>query len=294
MLRHDEEPPPDPTRSREKFGVGPAQLGDVLALMGDSVDNVPASPASVPRRRPSSHRTRSRSLEEMLERARGVKGKRGEGDRWPRARRCGVSRELVRLRDDVGSPEERSRSSGGARPEGRLRRALPRARVLAPCRAADKPTGATSRAIAAARRAAGAARRREPAAPPVPPRPSRRLDARARHHGRAGELGPRSRGHRRHGALGVAVDSHDAPSALGAELVGLGLALPGGRAAYVPIGHRYLGAPACHPSRGARRARGRGWRRRQSRKHAHNARTHRRPAGTGDTSRCGRVASATP
>ncbi|MEV9168640.1 DNA polymerase I, partial [Klebsiella pneumoniae] len=26
---------------REKFGVEPAQLGDVLALMGDSVDNVP-------------------------------------------------------------------------------------------------------------------------------------------------------------------------------------------------------------------------------------------------------------
>jgi DNA polymerase-1 len=37
----------------EKFGVPPEKVGDVLALMGDSVDNVPACPASGPRPRPS-------------------------------------------------------------------------------------------------------------------------------------------------------------------------------------------------------------------------------------------------
>ena len=34
-----------------KFGVPPEKLGDVLALMGDSVDNVPGVPASAPRPR---------------------------------------------------------------------------------------------------------------------------------------------------------------------------------------------------------------------------------------------------
>ncbi len=33
----------------EKFGVGPKQLGDVLALMGDSVDNVPGVPGVGPK-----------------------------------------------------------------------------------------------------------------------------------------------------------------------------------------------------------------------------------------------------
>ncbi len=37
----------------DKFGVGPERLGDVLALMGDSVDNVPGVPGIGPRRRPS-------------------------------------------------------------------------------------------------------------------------------------------------------------------------------------------------------------------------------------------------
>ena len=50
--RHDEEGGRkiyDPAEVEEKFGVPPAQLGDVLALMGDSVDNVPGVPGVGPK-----------------------------------------------------------------------------------------------------------------------------------------------------------------------------------------------------------------------------------------------------
>src|SRR5262249_16664275 len=33
-----------PAEVAERYGVGPKQLGDVLALMGDSVDNIPGVP----------------------------------------------------------------------------------------------------------------------------------------------------------------------------------------------------------------------------------------------------------
>ena len=48
--RHDERPPHRRRRrSIEKFGVRPEKVGDVLALMGDSVDNVPGVPGIGPK-----------------------------------------------------------------------------------------------------------------------------------------------------------------------------------------------------------------------------------------------------
>jgi len=66
-----------PAEVKEKFGVGPGQLGDVLALMGDSVDNVPGVDGIGPKTA-AELINKYGTLEALLERAGEVKGKRGE------------------------------------------------------------------------------------------------------------------------------------------------------------------------------------------------------------------------
>src|SRR3982750_1914761 len=66
-----------PAEVREKFGVGPERVGDVLALMGDSIDNVPGV-AGIGPKTAAELINRFGSLDELLAHAGEVKGKRGE------------------------------------------------------------------------------------------------------------------------------------------------------------------------------------------------------------------------
>lgn len=84
---------------REKRGVDPAQMTDVLALMGDSSDNIPGVPG-VGEKTAVKLIAEHGSLEALLEVADGIKGKLGERLREHRAQ-AELSRELVRLRDDA-------------------------------------------------------------------------------------------------------------------------------------------------------------------------------------------------
>ena len=89
-----------PEEVRQRFGVGPEQLGDLLALMGDSSDNVPGVPSVGPK-------TAAKLLEQFgsLE---GIYAHLDEVSR-PSLRKklaeheaeARLSRELVALRDDV-------------------------------------------------------------------------------------------------------------------------------------------------------------------------------------------------
>jgi DNA polymerase-1 len=88
---------------REKFGVGPDRVGDVLALMGDSIDNVPGVEGIGPKTA-AELINRFGSLEVLLEHAGEVKGKRGEALVAARDS-VRISRELVRLREDVPLPK---------------------------------------------------------------------------------------------------------------------------------------------------------------------------------------------
>ncbi|HVV49720.1 MAG TPA: 5'-3' exonuclease H3TH domain-containing protein, partial [Polyangia bacterium] len=88
---------------REKFGVPPELVGDVLALMGDSIDNVPGVVGIGPKTA-AELINKFGSLEGLLAHAGEIKGKRGASIVEARASIL-VSRELVRLRDDVPLPK---------------------------------------------------------------------------------------------------------------------------------------------------------------------------------------------
>lgn len=88
----------------EKFGVPPEQLGDVLALMGDSVDNVPGVPGIGPK-------TASKliqeygDLESVLAAAPEMKPSKMRDNLIEHKEKARLSRELVRLICDSPLPE---------------------------------------------------------------------------------------------------------------------------------------------------------------------------------------------
>ena len=218
---------------REKFGVGPEQVGDVLALMGDSIDNVPGV-AGIGPKTAAELINKFGTLGALLDRVAEVKGKRGAAIAEARDAIL-VSRELVRLREDVPLPKtlaELHRAEPDRQRLGELFRELEFSRLLEQLTALDRdnPRSAATRAP-------------EPAALPVPaPAPLEPaeivLDREA--------LADLVRAVEAAGAVGISA-LWDGVSVVRADLVGLALALPGGRRAYIPFHHRYLGAPACLP-----------------------------------------------
>ena len=88
----------------EKFGVRPEQLGDVLALMGDAVDNVPGVPGVGPKTASELVRTYG-DLEAVLAAAPEIKKPKLRQALIDHADAARLSRELVRLVCDRELPE---------------------------------------------------------------------------------------------------------------------------------------------------------------------------------------------
>jgi DNA polymerase I len=88
-----------PTEVMEKFGVPPDRLGDLLALMGDSVDNVPGVEGIGPKTA-ADLVNQYGSLDGVLEHVAEIKGKKGQTIASSRDA-IETSRKLVRLREDV-------------------------------------------------------------------------------------------------------------------------------------------------------------------------------------------------
>ena len=87
-----------------KFGVQPEQLGDVLALMGDSVDNVPGIPGIGPKTA-AKLITEYGGLEAALDAAPSMKKSKMQENLIAHADMARLSRRLVALHDAMDLPE---------------------------------------------------------------------------------------------------------------------------------------------------------------------------------------------
>ncbi len=222
-----------PAEVQEKFGVPPERVGDVLALMGDSIDNVPGV-AGVGPKTAAELINRFGSLDGVLEHAAEIKGKKGEAIVAAR-KDIELSRQLVQLREDVdlGRPLEALRRAEPDRSRLReLFRELELSRLLALVEATPDEPG-PSVAPTSAAQPGGEQMGLPGLSTPPPVEVTLILDA-------AG-LQALCGAWREAGACGLAVLT-EGDSRAGAGLVGLGFALPSGKRAYLPVGSRLLGA----------------------------------------------------
>jgi DNA polymerase I len=235
-----------PPEVREKFGVGPEQVGDVLALMGDSIDNVPGV-AGIGPKTASELINKFGSLDALLAAAAagGVPGKRGVAIHEAREA-IRVSRELVRLRDDVPLPKTLEELHRVDPDKKRLRGLFTELEFF---RLADQlsPSGAAAIAPHAENTPAPVpiSAAPEAIAPVAPPPRVAPVTTRAELEALAADV-------RAAGAVALSA-LYDGPSAVRCDLVGIGIAFaekgsPDAiRRAYLPLVHRYLGAPSCLP-----------------------------------------------
>jgi DNA polymerase-1 len=221
---------------REKFGVAPEQVGDVLALMGDSIDNVPGVEGIGPKTA-AELINKYGSLDGLLAAAGEIKGKRGAAIVEAREA-IRVSRQLVALREDVPLPKTLAELHR-IEPDKERLRALFTELEFSRLAAQLSPSGAAAIAPHAEgpQPAAAAAPVPEQVAPVPPPPPATTILDAAALAALVADIGAAR-------TVGVAA-LYDGPSAVRADLVGLAFALPGGKRFYVPLCHRYLGAPVC-------------------------------------------------
>jgi DNA polymerase-1 len=246
-----------PAEVVEKFGVPPEKVGDVLALMGDSVDNVPGVEGIGPKTAAELVRTYG-TIDDLLSRVGEVKGKRGEA--LARSRDAVLlSRRLVALRDDVpipGTLEDVARREPDRERLFALFRELEFSRLLAQEMAAARQGGPDDSASAALAEVGAAQLPAAEGAHPPPESTSSPsahlsealdpgasgvgLEAPVRIVGDVGGLAELTAALAAAGSCGVIPFMDDANPAR-AELVGLAFALPSGGRWYVSIGHRVLG-----------------------------------------------------
>ena len=221
-----------PAEVKEKWGVLPEKLGDVLALMGDSVDNVPGVPGIGPKTAAELITTYG-SLDGVLANVEKIKGKKGLAIAEARSK-LALSRELVKLRDDVALPvtlSEMRRVPASAEKLSGLFTQLEFGRLLA-----QYSQGDAAKAPAEVEASPVQASESAPSAPP----PSTAGQARVvvTNTAALAELVSAIRA-AKECAIAVFCDG-GAPVRAG--IVGLAFALPTGLRVYVPVRQQFLGA----------------------------------------------------
>ncbi|GAB2505572.1 DNA polymerase I [Lysobacter humi (ex Lee et al. 2017)] len=217
----------------EKFGVRPDQIVDYLALMGDTVDNIPGVEKCGPKTA-AKWLAEYGTLDGVIANASAIKGKVGENlarvlDRLPLNRTLTTIRINCEL--DVGPADLALRE----RDMEQLRELLGRYGLRSALRDLESGTALTGPGISSiGREAAPVADARDPALSAKGEYETvltrEQLDAWVDRLNAADEF-----------AFDTETDSLDA---LCANLVGLSLCVEPGRACYIPVGHDYPGAPA--------------------------------------------------
>jgi DNA polymerase-1 len=214
--------PIGPDQVLEKFGVGPDRVVDVQALAGDSSDNVPGVPG-IGVKTAAQLITEYGDLDALLARAGEIKQPKRRQNLTEFADQARMSRDLVRLRDDVEVPEPLEGFAVKA-PEGEALRAFLVENgfksVLAKVEGDLIEAPADGGAAAPDPLAEAASAQADYAL-------IQDLDALRAWVAEAADVGV------------VAIDTEtDALSALRGRLVGISMALAPGRACYIPLAHR--------------------------------------------------------
>jgi DNA polymerase I len=200
-----------PAEVEEKFGVLPTKIRDLLALMGDTSDNIAGVPG-----------VGAKTAADLLARFDSIDGVYARIGEVPKARirdllvqheaDARLSQKLVTLKSDVtiDFSEEKARY-GGADFEA--------------LRSLYTELGFT-RLVAQIPQSSGAAPKAVTVRPLTDPAELSRVVADAREAGR----------------VAIAIET-TSPEAMRASIVGIGVSARAGDASYVPIAHRYIGAP---------------------------------------------------
>ncbi|MFS8375218.1 DNA polymerase I [Xanthomonas campestris] len=231
-----------------KFGVRPNQIVDLLALMGDTVDNVPGVEKCGPKTA-AKWLAEYDSLDGVIANADKIKGKIGENLRAALPR-LPLNRELVTIKTDVvlaSGPRALDLREPNAEALAVLYARYGFTQALRELGGAAAEAGALTAPMAVARTEPGRARGTgfvsAPVAAPVELDPA--LSAPGQYETILTQAQLDSWIARLRAAGQFAFDTEtDSLDALQANLIGLSVAAEPGQAAYLPFGHDFPGAPA--------------------------------------------------
>lgn len=214
----------------EKFGVGPEKLGEVLALMGDSVDNVPGVPGVGPKTAAKLILEHG-DVEGVLAAAPAMKAGKLRDNLIEHAEMARLSRELVKLACDVPLPEPLDDFALKGIPPEPLAAFLSQHGFRSMLAKLASVSGTAAPAPGPRTNVGPAA----PASPaPVDPPIDRSLYETVT----TVEALDRWVAEARHGGV-LAIDTEtSALDCMAADLVGISLSTAPGRACYIPLAHR--------------------------------------------------------
>ena len=225
----------------EKFGVLPGQIVDMLALMGDSIDNIPGVPKCGPKTAAkwlAEHGT----LDGVIAHADAVKGKIGESLREALPQ-LPLSRRLATIKTDVALDLGPRDLALRERHADALRELYARYGFNQALKELDG-SGAAAVPEKEPGKARGSGRYAAPVADDAPP-PAAELSAPGEYEAILTRAQLDAWIARLDAADEFALDTEtDSLDPMRASLVGISFAADPGRAAYLPLGHDYPGAPA--------------------------------------------------